>query len=330
MVTVAPVVVTPVAVTTVSESPAVSQNEVISHVESLFALFAKSLETKCSTIDECFSQVMVSCTSIDVNVRPNVSCQDMSNSSLLAPAPVAVCDEHPPARAPYAPFSEGLGMSREGLTTARSPAGISSLSQLAFADFVDRVRVYESSVGYIPDSYLTSLCSFVVYSDKFGVAISGNSLADCVRSFRQRLMDPNDPVPGTSQGGDSVVCFLCRLMVSSGSSPQSSLVIAGNIKGWGWLQGLGIFLHHHFRLLSPLHLRSLLSLHLLPPFFHLRFPSFSLPSLRLPLLFLLLRLLPLLRLLLLCLSSLLIPTALLLPLELRLRLLLLLFLFPSL
>ena len=71
-------------------------------------------------------------------------------------------------------------------------------------------------MGYVPDSYLTSLHAFVIYSDKFGVGIGGDSLADSVRSFRQRLTDPNDPVPGMSQGWDSVVRFLYRLVASSG------------------------------------------------------------------------------------------------------------------
>ena len=97
--------------------------------------------------------------------------------------------------------------SREGPAAVRSPVVIASLPQLAFSDLIDGVRVSESSMDFVPDSYLASLCSVVVYSDEFGVAIGGDLLADSVCSFRQRLSDPNDPVPGTSQGGDNVVHF---------------------------------------------------------------------------------------------------------------------------
>ena len=53
----------------------------------------------------------------------------------------------------------------------RSPVGVASLPQLAFSDLIDRVRVYKSSMGFVPDSYLASFHLFVVYSDEFSVAI---------------------------------------------------------------------------------------------------------------------------------------------------------------
>ena len=103
-VTVASAVATSGAVTTDSMSQ-VNNKEVIGHVESLFASLAQSLEARFSAIDSRFSQVMVSSASTDDNAR-NVSCQDVSNPSFSASfAPVAVRDEHPPARAPYAPCS---------------------------------------------------------------------------------------------------------------------------------------------------------------------------------------------------------------------------------
>ena len=212
---------------------------------------------------------MVSSASSDDNARPNVSCQDVSNSSIPAPITlVAVRDKHPPARAPYAPYSEGLEKSREGPATESSLTGVASFTHLAFTEVVDRVRVYESSVGYAPDSYLT-----FVYSDKFCVAISGDSLVDSVCSFRQRLTDPNDPVPGTSQGGNSVVRFLYRLVASSVVTPVV-WAIPGITLGWGWLlQGLVLFL--------PLPIATFISL---PPVLSpapSSFPpsvSFSLPS----------------------------------------------------
>ena len=101
--------------------------------------------------------------------------------------------------APYVPYSDGLGKSCEGPAAVRSPVGSSSLPQLAFSDLIDRVRVYESLMGFVPASYLDSLRSFVVYSDEFEVAIGGDSLTDSIRFFHQRLSDPLDPVPGMSQ-----------------------------------------------------------------------------------------------------------------------------------
>ena len=49
--------------------------------------------------------------------------------------------------------------------------GVTSLPRLSFVDVIDRVRVYESSMSYVPDSFLTSLRSVVVYLEEFDVAI---------------------------------------------------------------------------------------------------------------------------------------------------------------
>ena len=45
------------------------------------------------------------------------------------------------------------------------------------------------------------------------------ALALSIRSYCLRLSDPVNPVPGPSQGGDSIVPFLYRLVMSSGASP---------------------------------------------------------------------------------------------------------------
>ena len=55
VVTVAPTGDPPVSVATVQESPSVSDRDVLSHVESLFQSFAKSLEVRFSSIDERFN-----------------------------------------------------------------------------------------------------------------------------------------------------------------------------------------------------------------------------------------------------------------------------------
>ena len=55
------------------DSPAVRIPNVISHVESLFQSFAKSLEAKFSSIDERFSQVIGSSASNDDGNMPIVS-----------------------------------------------------------------------------------------------------------------------------------------------------------------------------------------------------------------------------------------------------------------
>ena len=65
----------------------------------MFASFAKSLEGRFSSIDECFSQVVSSASSKVIDYRDNVSCQDVNNRSFAAPSPVAMRSEHPPDRA---------------------------------------------------------------------------------------------------------------------------------------------------------------------------------------------------------------------------------------
>ena len=224
----------PVSVATVQESPSHSDRDIISHVESLFQSFSKSLEVRFSSIDERFRQVISSSSSNANDNRPVVSSQDVTNPSFTAPSPVAVRDEHLPARAPYAPYSDGLGKSYEGPAAVSSHVGVTSLPKLAFSVRIDRVRVYESSMGVVPDSFLDSLHLFVVYSDEFGVAIGGDLLADSVRSFHQHLSDLHDSIPGTSQGGDSIIRFLYRIVASLGSSPQLALGAAGGHRGEGF------------------------------------------------------------------------------------------------
>ena len=233
-VTVAPVIAPPVAVTTVSALTGSSTKEVISHVDFLFSSLAQSLEARFSAFTDRFSQAIVTSASIDVNSR-DVSCQNASNPSSSAPsALVAVGDEHPPARAPSVPYSEGLGMSRKGPTTVSLLTGVTSLTRFLFVNVIDRVRVCESSMDYVPDSYLTSLRSFFVYSDEFNVAIGGDSLADSIRSYRQLLTDLVDPITGSSQGGDNVVQFLYRLVALSDSSSWLSFAISGDHCWWWW------------------------------------------------------------------------------------------------
>ena len=253
-----------------------------------------------SSIDKRFSQVIGSSASnADIN-RPIVSSQDVTNPSFTAPSPVAVCYKHPPAWAPYAPYSDGLGKSREGPAAVRSPVGVSSLSKLAFSDLIDRVRVYEYTMDFVLDSYLDSLRSFVVYSYEFRMAIGGDSLEDSVRSFRQCLSDPHDPVPGTFQGGDNVIHFLFCLVASSGSSPQLALGAAGEHWGEGLDSSRVVEIPASSlasSVASPL--RFLNFLRLIPPRFRLRSRSFSLLVSSLRLLFHILCLLPVLGLLLL-------------------------------
>ena len=146
-----------------------SDRDIISHVEYIFQSFSKSLEVRFSSIDERFSQVISSSSNTNDN-KPVVTSQDVTNPSFPASAPVALRYEHPAARAPYVPYSDGLGKSRIGPAAMRS---VISLHKLAFSDLIDRVRVYESSMGVVLDSSLDSLCSFVVYSDEFGVVMGG-------------------------------------------------------------------------------------------------------------------------------------------------------------
>ena len=122
--------------------------------------------------------------------------------------------------------------------------GATSLPRMSFSDLTI-VRFFESSSGRVPDSFLDSLSAFVVYSTKFDLAIGGSLLVDSVCSFHLHLADPSNPVPGLSQGGDSIVPFLYRLAASLGASPFVASGADGVYHREGldvtWL-GLGSFL----------------------------------------------------------------------------------------
>ena len=60
----------------------------MSQVKSMFTSFAESLEARCSSVDQRFSQVISSSAS-DNQDRVDVSCQDtISNCSFAAPTPM--------------------------------------------------------------------------------------------------------------------------------------------------------------------------------------------------------------------------------------------------
>ena len=159
--TVVPTVDPPISVATVQESTSGSDKDIISHVESLFQPFSKSLEVRFSSIDKRLSQVTSSSSKPNDN-RTFVSSQDVTNPSFTAPALVAVRYEHLSARAPYAPYPDGLGKSCNRPATVKSPVGVTSLPILSFSDLIDKVKAYESSMGVVLDSFLDSLRSFVM------------------------------------------------------------------------------------------------------------------------------------------------------------------------
>ena len=115
--------------------------------------------------------------------------------------------------------------------------------------------MFELSSGRVPDS----LHACVVVAPDFDLAISGSSIADSIRVYRLRLSDPLDPVPGAPQGGDSIVPFLYRLMVSSSSSPLAALGASALCHG-GVLDFTGYGLGY-----SSLHVLPFLVLLLLAP-----------------------------------------------------------------
>ena len=104
----------------------------------------------------------------------------------------------------------------------RASLDATSLLRMLFAELMVTVQFFESSSGRVPDSFLNSLRAYVVVAPDFDLAIGGSSLVDSIRTYHLRLSDPVNPVPGLSQGGDSIVPFLYRLVASSGSSPLVS------------------------------------------------------------------------------------------------------------
>ena len=111
---------------------------------NLFVSLAKSLEARFSAMDDRFSRLAL--------VLPPM----MIALGISAPnAPVAVRDEHPPARAPYMPYSEGLGKSCEGPATVSSPTGITCLPRLSFMDVIDRL-----GLGYMHPRWAMSRIPF--------------------------------------------------------------------------------------------------------------------------------------------------------------------------
>ena len=78
------------------------------------------------------------------------------------------------------------------------------------------MQLLEAS-GKAPDSFLDTLWSYVIVVPDFDFTISGTSLVDSIPAFR--IPDPLHLVLGPSQGGDSTVSFLYRLVASSVSSP---------------------------------------------------------------------------------------------------------------
>ena len=75
----------------------------------------------------------------------------------------------------------------------------------------------------------------MIVAPDFDVAVGGASLADSIHAFC--VPNPLHPVPGPSQGGDSIVPFLYRLVVSFGSLPLVALSTRalrhGGAQGWG-------------------------------------------------------------------------------------------------
>ena len=86
-----------------------------------------------------------------------------------------------------------------------------------------------------PDSFLDSLRAVIVVSREFSFVIGGYSLADSLDTFRLRVGNSEDPIPGPSQGRDSMLGFLRHLVgIASASLPlavgPSSLHLGDGVK----------------------------------------------------------------------------------------------------
>ena len=82
------------------------------------------------------------------------------------------------------------------------------------------------------DDFLASLLGKVVYLTDHLFAISGDSIACSVVSFRARAFDPVNPIPGSSKDGNSIMPFICSL-VSVSTSSLPSVVGTGDAPSAG-------------------------------------------------------------------------------------------------
>ena len=88
--------------------------------------------------------------------------------------------EPTPDRPPLVPYADGLGGNLGGPAAPEAPRGVDSHSQIEFGEFLARVRDLEHQHGYLPDSFLTSLCGKVIFasdqslflSRRFGASVS--------------------------------------------------------------------------------------------------------------------------------------------------------------
>ena len=72
---------------------------------------------------------------------------------------------------------------------------------------------------------------------EFDFIIGGNSLADSLDFFHLHGCDSEDPIPGPSQGWDSMLGFLHQLMGVASSSPP----LAAGSKSMRTANGVGSF-----------------------------------------------------------------------------------------
>ena len=122
------------------------------------------------------------------NNRDNVS-QDVLNP-FSAPSAIAVHFEHAPDRSSSVSSTGHLGTTLGGPAAADAPTGGSSLPRLSFKDVLVTIRFFESSGGSVPDSFLESLHSVVIYLAEHSFAMGMASLADSITLFRLCLSYP--------------------------------------------------------------------------------------------------------------------------------------------
>ena len=128
-----------------------------------------------------------------------------------APLVVAGRAELTPDGAPLVLYLDSLGAYPGGLAATVAPSGATPPPRISFSDLLTTIRVLESS-GRIPDLFLESLRGSFVFSVEHDFAIGGDLLVESLRGFRARFVDPVSPLPGPSQGGDSVSRFLYSLV----------------------------------------------------------------------------------------------------------------------
>ena len=108
-----------------------------------------------------------------------------------------------------------------------------SLSLIDFSKLLDGFRELEFQYGYLPDYFFSAFSGKVIFASDNSLFLSGDSIANSMRSYRLRVFDPLSPSPGSSCDGNLVILYLCSLLGVPVSSPCMAVGDSGARLSWG-------------------------------------------------------------------------------------------------